>query len=184
MLRVVHPLIVTGLILHRWADTLIAVAVVLLPLGYESLLRIRERGVRRSEPLLRGYSATSCRRCDHVPVLADADCHVAHVHRDLSRLRVPEGLRQCPDVVVGETQRLDFRELRVFREGRQRHPEPFQCVVQGVHPMPLAIVRLYPTVPFQPEHLRTDQWFHVIVSIGFFTSPFFFDRWTGFSIRV
>ena len=154
MLRVVHPLIVTLLILHRRADTLIAVAVVLLPLGHESFLRIGKHGVRRAESLLRGHRATSGRGGDHVSILADADRHVADVHRDLACLGIPQRLRQRPDVVVGETEGLDFRELRVFRKGRQRHPETFERVVQRVHPVSFAIVRLYPTAPFQSEHLR------------------------------
>lgn len=150
----VHPLIVAGWILHRRTDTLIAVAVVLLPLGDVSFLGIREGGVRGPQTLLRGHRAASGRGGDHVSALADADGHVADVHRDLSRFRVSQGLRERPDVVVGETEGLDFRQLRVFRESGQRHPEAFQGVVQGVHPVPLAIVRLYATVPFQPEHLR------------------------------
>lgn len=157
----VHPLIVTRLILHRRTDTaLVAVAIVLLPFGHESLLGIREDSVRRAEPLLRGNRATSCRGCDHVSILADADRHVAHVHGDLPGFRVAQRLGQGPDVVVGETEGLDFRELRVLRERWQRHPQSFQRVVQGVHPVPLAIVRLYSTIPFQPEHLRPNQWFN------------------------
>lgn len=159
MLMGVHPLIVTRLILHRWADAaLIAVTIVLLPFGHESLLGIREDSVRRAEPLLRGNRATSCRGCDHVSILADADRHVAHVHGDFSSFRVPQRLGQGPDVVVGETERLDFRELGVLRKRGQRHPKTFQRVVESVHPVPLAIVRLYSTIPFQSEHLRANQW--------------------------
>lgn len=155
MLMGVHPLVVARLILHRWADTaLVAVTIVFLPFGHESLLGIREHSVRRAEPLLRGDRATSCRGCDHVSILADADRHVAHVHGDLPSFRVSQRLGQGPDVVVGETEGLDFRELGVLRKRGQRHPQAFQRVVQSVHPVPLAIVRLYSTIPFQSEHLR------------------------------
>lgn len=163
MLRMVHPLIVTRLILHRRADTLVAVAVVLLPFGHESLLRIRKDRVRRAKSLLRGHRATSGRRGDHVAVLADADGHVADVHRDLAGLGISQRLRQRPDVVVGEPEGLDLRQLRVFRKGRQGHPQTFQGVVERVHPVSLAIVGLYSTVPFQPEHLRENQCFRVII---------------------
>ena len=160
MLMGVHPLVVARLILHRWADTaLVAVTIVFLPFGHESLLGIREHSVRRAEPLLRGDRATSCRGCDHVSILADADRHVAHVHGDLPSFRVSQRLGQGPDVVVGETEGLDFRELGVLRKRGQRHPQAFQRVVQSVHPVPLAIVRLYSTIPFQSEHLRANQWF-------------------------
>lgn len=179
MLMGVHPLIVTRLILHRWADTaLVAVTIVFLPFGHESLLGIREHSVRRAEPLLRGDRATSCRGCDHVSILADADRHVAHVHGDLSSFRVPERLGQGPDVVVGETERLDFRELGVLRKRGQRHPKTFQRVVQSVHPVPLAIVRLYSTIPFQSEHLRANQWFE---RESFRLFPFFILSLASFS---
>lgn len=89
----VHPLVVAGLVLHRRAHTLIAVAVVLLPFRHESLLRIREAGMRRAEPLLGRHRAATGRRGDHVAVLADADGHVANVHRDLAALGVAQGLR-------------------------------------------------------------------------------------------
>lgn len=114
----IHPLVVAGLVLHGRTDALIAVAVVLLPFRHESLLRIREAGVRRAEPLLRGHRAATRRRGDHVAGLADADGDVADVHGDLAGLRVAQGLRERPDVVVGEAQRLDLRQLRVLREGR------------------------------------------------------------------
>lgn len=145
----VHPLIVAGLILHRRAHALIAVAIVILPFrGDESLLRrIREaRGVLRPESLLSRHRAASSRRGDHIAVLGDADGNVADVHRDLAAIGVAQGLRQCPDVIVCETERLDLRELRVLGKGRQGHPQTFQSIVQGVHSMTLAVVRLYPPV--------------------------------------
>lgn len=128
-MRMVHPLIVAELILHRRAHALVAVAVVLLPLRYESLLGIREAGVRRAEPLLRRHGAAPGRRGDHVAVLADADGDVTDVHRDLAALGVAQGLRERPDVIVGEAQRLDLGQLRVLGEGRQSHPEAFEGVV-------------------------------------------------------
>lgn len=114
----VHPLIVAGLILHRRAHALIAVAVVLLPFRHESLLGIREARVRRTEPLLRRHGATARRRGDHIAVFADADGDVADVHRDLAALGIAQGLRQRPDVIVSEAQRLDLRQLRVLGKGR------------------------------------------------------------------
>lgn len=150
----VHPLVVACLILHWRTDALIAVAIILLPVRHEEafLRRIREarRGVLRSEPLLGRHRAASARRRDHIAVLADADRHVADVHRDLAALGVAQGLRERPDVIVREAQGLDLRQLRVLRVRRQGHPQAFQGVVQGVHPVPLAIVRLYPPVPLQP----------------------------------
>lgn len=157
VLRVVHPLVVARLVLHGRAYALIAVAVVLLPFRHEPLLRVREAAVRRAEPLLRGHRAATRRRGDHVAVLADADGDVADVHGDLAGLRVAQGLRQSPDVVVGEAQCLDLRQLRVLWKGRQGHPQALQGVVQGMHPVTLAVVRLYPSVPLQPEHLFAEK---------------------------
>lgn len=146
----VHPLIVAGLILHRRAYALIAVAIVFLPFrGDESLLRrIREtRGVLRPESLLSRHRAASGWRGNHIAVLGDADGNIADVHRNLTALGVAQGLRQCPDVVVCEAKRLNLRELRILGKGRQGHPQTFESVVQSVHSVTLAIVRLYPPVP-------------------------------------
>lgn len=182
MLRMIHPLIITLLILHRWTNTLIAIAIVLLPFGHESFLRIRKNSMRRSKPLLRGYSTASGRGGDHVSILTDTDRHVTHVHCDLACFGIPQCLWQCPNIVVGETEGFDFRELRVFRKGRQRHPETFQRVVQCVHPVPLSIIRLYSTVPFQPEHLRINGslW---SFSLLFLSSGFFKNSLCSISLR-
>lgn len=156
----VHPLVVTRLILHWRTDALVAVTIVFLPVRRdETLLRgVREtrRGVLRPEPLLCRDRATSGRRRDHVAGIADADRHVADVHRDLAAVGVAECLRQRPDVVVREPQRLDLRQLRVLRIRRQSHPQAFQGVVQGVHSVPFAVVCLYPSVPLQPQHLFAE----------------------------
>lgn len=87
-MRVVHPLVVAGLVLHGRTHALIAVAVVLLPFLYKPLLRVRKAAVRRTEPLLRGHRAATRRRGNHVAIFADADGDVADVHSDLTALRV------------------------------------------------------------------------------------------------
>lgn len=157
----VHLLIEAGLILHRRTHALVAVAIVFLPFrrADESLLRwIRKRrGMLRPEPLLSRDRAAAGRRSDHVAVLADTDGDVADVHRDLAVLRIAEGLRQRPNVIVRESQRLDLRELRVLRKRGQCHPQAFQSVVQGVHPMTLAIVRLHSPISLQSQHLSARE---------------------------
>ena len=92
MLRMIHPLVITLLILHRWTNTLIAITIVLLPFGHESFLRIRKDSMRRSKPLLRGYSTASGRGGDHVSILTDTDRHVTHVHCDFACFGIPQRL--------------------------------------------------------------------------------------------
>jgi len=145
----VHSLIVARLILHWWTYALIAIAVVLLPFWRDEsfLRRIRvARGVLRSESLLGGDRAAPGRRSDHVAIFGDADGYVADVHRDFAAFGVPQSLRQCPDVIVRKTQRLDLRELCVFGKSRQCHSQTFQRVVQCVHSVTLAVICLYPSI--------------------------------------
>lgn len=156
----VHSLIEAGLVLHRRTHALVAVAIVFLPFRRDkSLLRwIRRkgRGVLRSEPLLSRDRAAAGRRSDHVAILANADGNIADVDRDLAALGITQRLRQRPDVVVRESQRLDLREFRVLRKRRQSHPETFKSVVQGVHSVTFAVVRLYSPVPLQSQHLLAE----------------------------
>lgn len=108
----------------------------------------------RTEPLLCGDRATSARRRDRIAVLTDAHCHVTDVYRDLAGLAVSQCLRQRPYVIVSEAQCLDLGELRVFRKRGQGHSQTLEGVVQRMHSVTLAIVRLYSTIPFQLEYLK------------------------------
>lgn len=131
-MNLVHPLIVTGLVLHRRTYALIAVAVILLPFRCDKSLlrRVREaRGMLGPESLLGCHRAASGRRGDHVAVLADADGDVADVDRDLATLGIAKGLRQRPDVIVRETERFYLCQFRVFGKRRQGHSQAFQSVI-------------------------------------------------------
>lgn len=130
MLMIRYSLVIAiGLVLNRRADALIRVVVVLLPLGYESVLRVHERRLCRPKPFLRSNGATARRRCYHIAILADAHRNIANVHGDFAGVRVVQGLRQRVDVIVCESQGLDLREFRVLRESRQGHSQSLQGVV-------------------------------------------------------
>ena len=61
-------------------------------------------------------------------------------------------LRQRPDVVVGEPQRLDLRQLRLVRKSRQHEPQLFEGHVEHVHPVALAVVGLRAPKLLYPGH--------------------------------
>ena len=64
-----------------------------------------------------------------------------------------EGFGERPNVVVGESQRLDLGQLRLVGEGRQDHPQLLEGHVEHVHAVALAIIGLGPAQPLQPLHL-------------------------------
>lgn len=149
-----------GLVLGR-ADALVArVAVVLggRPAVHARLLGSHARAEEAApghgaESLLGGDGAAARRRGDHVTALADADGDVADAEGDLAGGLAAEGLLERPDVVVGEAEGLDLGELGVLGEGGQGHAETFEGVVERVHAVTLAVVRLHAPVALDAQDL-------------------------------
>lgn len=71
-----------------------------------------------------------------------------------ANIQVLDGLRQGPDVVVGQPQGLDLRHLRVVRKAGQHLSKGVEGRVEVVHPVPLPVVGLQPPVPLQPHDQR------------------------------
>ena len=62
-------------------------------------------------------------------------------------VRYAQRLRQRPDIIVGEAQRLDLGELRVVRKGGQDTAQRVQRRVEVMHPIALAVVGLLAPAP-------------------------------------
>lgn len=69
-------------------------------------------------------------------------------------VRQAQSLRQSPDVVVGEAQRLNLGELGVVGEGGQHAAQRIQRRVQVVHTVSLAVVGLDASAPAQRVQQR------------------------------